>query len=93
MNTTIIAQATEMTKDPNYAAFVEWLDGFNAYADGAQLGDMQTEQQRKGWIAAWHAQAEAECPAIDPDSILYVEELEDLQDDMLDREDWARGWW
>lgn len=85
MNTTSIAQVTEMTTNPKYAAFAEWLAGFNAYADGAQLGDMQGEQQRKGWIAAWHAQAEAECPAIDPDSILYVEELEDYEEDILDR--------
>lgn len=54
-----------------------YWDGFNAYCAGAQLEDMQTTAEQRGWWFANKCQGEAEA----------------YEDDMLDREYWSRGTW
>lgn len=37
--------------------FRQWMAGMNLYADGAPLEDCQNELQRRGWNAAFRANA------------------------------------
>lgn len=84
----------------------DWMHGFCAYADGRPLTEMTTTEQRKGWRTA--RLGEGVCIATDAvfaeggtaedadrfiDSIDFKAELEDYEEDILDREYHSRGMW
>lgn len=62
--------------------------GFEAYCQGAQLEDVPIPQ-RRGWWDALDTEADAQTEAY----LRAQAELEDYSEDILDREDWAKGGW